>query len=71
MSENNAPIRGKCTWWRESERDEDRWDVRVKPADRRVDCTCFVEGTWWTVTRAEVPPDCPQRLSCRYYIKNG
>jgi hypothetical protein len=66
-----ASVRGKCAYWRETRSDEDRWDKRVKRADRRVDCTCFVEGHVWTVTFGTVPPDCPKRDHCRYYVKTG
>lgn len=71
MPDVNAPIRGKCTWWREAMKDEDRWDITLKEPHKRVDCTCFVEGKWWTFTNAEIPADCPERLHCRYYIKCG
>jgi hypothetical protein len=66
-----APIKGKCTYWREKLNVDDEWDTRVKKAERRVDCTCFVEGRGWVVTVATIPSDCPARLTCRYYIKNG
>ncbi|TLM99236.1 MAG: hypothetical protein FDZ75_00560 [Actinobacteria bacterium] len=68
--EGYAPIKGKCTWWREMPNEEDRWDVRLKEHERRVYCSCFVEGKGWTVTRADVPSDCPDARHCRYYIKN-
>jgi len=65
-----SPIRGKCTWWREHDVDEDTWDTRLRESEKRVQCWCFVEGRTWTVTRADVPPDCPDARHCRYYIKH-
>lgn len=64
-----SPIRGKCTYWRERANDDDQWDTRIKRDDRRVDCSCFVEGKIWTCTASTIPSDCPDRRSCRYYIK--
>lgn len=64
-----VPVRGKCTYWREQLNGEERWDTRIKSADRRVECTCFVEGDIWTVTVGTVPSDCPKRHHCRYYVK--
>jgi len=40
----NAPIKGKCVWWREFPNEEDTYNVRVKEHDKRVNCSCFVEG---------------------------
>lgn len=71
MTDSNAPIRGKCTWWREHMLDDDRWDITIKEPDKRVECSCFVEGKWWEYRKADVPTDCPLRLHCRYYIKSG
>ena len=71
MSDGFAPIRGKCTFWRERLYDDDRYDSRIKKADRRVECSCFVEGKAWQVTVTTVPEDCPDKLHCRYYIKHG
>jgi len=68
MSSAYAPIKGKCTWWRERPVEEDIWDTRLKQAERRVHCSCFVEGFYWAVKCAEVPEDCPDRRRCRYYI---
>ena len=65
-----APLRGKCTWWREIPRDEDRYDVTLKVEQRRVLCTCFVEGYRWEFPSTEVPAECPRANSCRYYIKS-
>lgn len=64
-----APVRRKCMYWRERLSDEDRWDTRIKPEDRRVECTCFVEGFGWSVTVSTLPEDCPERRRCRYYIR--
>jgi hypothetical protein len=70
-AEEYHPIRGKCTWWRERLVDEDRWDITLKAGQRRVECSCFVEGHLYTWPRNEVPPDCPDNRRCRYYIKVG
>lgn len=70
MSDAYTPIRGKCTWWRELDDDEDQWDVRLKEFERRVHCSCFVEGKAWTWARQDLPADCPEYRHCRYYIKN-
>lgn len=66
-----APIKGKCRWWREFPNDEDTHDPRLKEGQKRVYCSCFVEGKGWTVTKDEVPSDCPEARACRYYIKNS
>lgn len=65
-----APIPNKCKWWREMANEEDRCDPRLKVGQRRVDCTCFVEGDYWVYTADEVPTDCPNARPCRYYIKH-
>lgn len=65
-----APIKGKCVWWREFPVEEDRWNVRLKPDEKTVSCSCFVEGRGWIFKRVEVPGDCPEKRACRYYIKN-
>ncbi|MDH4139094.1 MAG: hypothetical protein OEV43_00815 [Coriobacteriia bacterium] len=65
-----SPIRGKCTWWREIPSEEDAHDLRVKAPDKRVNCSCFVEGEYWIHRSADVPSDCPNARSCRYYIKH-
>lgn len=70
MSSAFTPIKGKCTWWRESAIDEDTWDARIKDAEKRVQCSCFVEGLGWTYAKAELPDDCPDRRRCRYYIRH-
>lgn len=64
-----SPIRGKCVWWREVEDVEDRFDINVKSADKRVDCSCFIEGFQWVFPASEVPSECPQCRGCRYYVK--
>jgi len=66
-----SPIRGKCTWWREMPHQEDAHNVRMKPAEKRITCSCFVEGDLWNFPGAEVPADCPKWRHCRYYIKHG
>jgi hypothetical protein len=69
VGDTYAPVRGKCTWWRERFVEEDEYNVRLKAGERRVNCTCFVEGKAWTVSADEVPSDCPENKHCRYYIK--
>jgi hypothetical protein len=71
MSDGYAPIRKKCTYWRERRNEDDRWDPRTAKDDKRVECSCFVEGKLWLLTAATVPSDCPDRRHCRYYIKNA
>jgi hypothetical protein len=66
-----APIRHKCFYWREQLHYDDQYDMRVKKGQRRVVCTCFVEGDTWTYTEDDVPSDCPQKMHCRYYIHFG
>lgn len=64
-----TPVKGKCLYWREALNEDERWNVRLKPEQRHVDCTCFVEGDLWQFLIGEVPEDCPTKRSCRYYIK--
>lgn len=66
-----APIRGKCFYWRERAHDDDLYDTRVKKGQRRVNCSCFVEGHQWTYTEETVPSDCPDNRHCRYFIYFG
>lgn len=66
-----APIPKKCFYWREHPNDDDMFDVRIKKGQRRVDCSCFVEGDRWEFTESTVPPDCPDKVHCRYYIYFG
>lgn len=70
MADAYMPIKGKCTWWREKSVEDDIYDSRVKDEHKRVACSCFVEGLGWIFERADVPSDCPQSRSCRYYIKH-
>ncbi|MDO8916044.1 MAG: hypothetical protein Q7W16_08190, partial [Coriobacteriia bacterium] len=65
MSDAYAPIKKKCTYWREHRSDDDRFDSRIKAADKRVECSCVVEGKAWQVTASTIPSDCPDRLHCR------
>ena len=64
-----APVKGKCTYWREALNVEDEFDVTVKRPDKRVECSCFVEGHRWSHTVSTIPADCPKKLQCRYYIR--
>lgn len=64
-----SPVRGKCVWWREVPNTEDVWDLNVKPADKRMECSCFVEGYRWTFITVELPADCPKANNCRYFVK--
>ncbi len=65
-----APIKGKCMWWRELPVDDDVWDTRLTPEEKRISCSCFVEGKGWMYETAELPLDCPDRRHCRYYIRH-
>lgn len=69
MSDGYTPVKGKCTWWREAPMQDDIFDVRLKEHEKRVYCSCFVEGRGWTYARADIPENCPENLHCRYYIK--
>lgn len=62
-------IRGKCVWWREVSNAEDAFDLGVKPDNKRVECSCFVEGYQWTFITVEVPAECPRSRTCRYFVK--
>jgi len=66
-----APIKGKCTWWREFPNEEDRFDSALRDSDRRVECVCFVEGDAWEYKFKDVPDDCPFYRRCRYHIRSG
>lgn len=70
MSEGYLPIKGKCTWWREMPLDEDRWNARIRDHEKRVACTCFVEGKGWIYARWELPEECPDSRRCRYYVRH-
>lgn len=63
-----SQVRGKCRFWRERLEEEDRFDSEVKPRDRRVHCSCFVEGIAWEVTVGTVPAECPLWYRCRYHM---
>ena len=71
MRDIYAPIPGKCMWWREVPNETDIHDRMLKASDKRVDCTCFVEGKAWTFKECEVPIECPEHRYCRYYIKGA
>jgi hypothetical protein len=71
MIDAYAPIKGKCIWWRERPDDDDLWDGRIAAGDKRVDCSCFVEGMGWTFRHADVPVDCPENRRCRYFIRHS
>jgi hypothetical protein len=71
VTDGYSPIRGKCNYWRERPHEDDRWDMTVKAPDKRIECSCFVEGKVWYATASTIPPDCPERFHCRYYIKHG
>ncbi|MDA3936350.1 MAG: hypothetical protein PF636_05725 [Actinomycetota bacterium] len=66
-----TPIKGKCNWWRENLMEDDRYDTSIKDDDKRVACSCFVEGFFWEYRAADVPSNCPQNRSCRYYIRHS
>lgn len=63
------PVKGKCLWWREFPSEEDRFDRGLEPGQRRVHCTCYVEGDGWDYMARDVPVDCPEGRRCRYHIK--
>lgn len=65
-----TPIKGKCKWWREQLHGEDEFDTSLKLAEKRVVCTCFVEGHYWLHLVDDVPADCPNYRHCRYYIRH-
>jgi hypothetical protein len=71
MRDGFAPIGHKCTYWRERSSEDDRFDFSVKKDDKRVECSCFLEGRAWPATESTVPRDCPERLHCRYYIRHA
>lgn len=70
MSDGYTPIRGKCTWWRESAMDDDKYATRIKEEDKRWVCSCFVEGMGWTYKKSEIPADCSLAKHCRYWIRH-
>ena len=69
MTDPFAPIRGKCVWWREMPNEEDLYDSDLKSPQKRIECSCFVEGYQWTFVAAEVPAQCPRERECRYFVK--
>lgn len=71
MADAYTPIKGKCTWWREMSREDDIYDSRLTSEQKRVTCSCFVEGKGWVFERGELPSDCPDSKSCRYYIRHS
>jgi hypothetical protein len=70
VSDGYTPIKGRCIWWRERAVEEDAYETRLKEEQKRVNCSCFVEGKGWVVPRCEVPADCPESRHCRYYIRH-
>jgi hypothetical protein len=67
--DGQTQVVGKCHYWRECMNEDDRWDADIKYAAKRVRSTCFIEGTQWDSTTADLPADCPDSLTCRYYVK--
>jgi len=67
--DGQTQVRGKCQYWRERMHDDDRWDIDLKRDQKRVRCTCFVEGTFWDADVATLPDDCPSRYACRYHVQ--
>ena len=66
-----VPVKGKCTWWREIPNEEDRHDISLRANKKRVECVCVVEGRTWQHIAKDVPSDCPDGRSCRYYVKHA
>lgn len=66
-----APIRGKCVWWREFAHADDVWDARLKDEEKRIECSCFVEGHGWVFEKRDLPAECPNARACRYYVKGN
>lgn len=66
-----SPIKGKCRFWREAPEVDDQYNTLIKKGDKRVLCTCFVEGDMWVMPVKDTPSDCPKLYKCRYYIKTG
>jgi len=67
--DGQTQVIGKCHYWRERMLDDDRWDTDVKYPDKRVKCSCFIEGTQWDTTVGELPSECPEERSCRYHVR--
>lgn len=68
MNDPYSRVPGKCVWWREMPNAEDWSNPNVKPAEKRVGCSCFIEGFQWTFVTAEIPAECPKSRSCRYFV---
>jgi hypothetical protein len=62
-------VRGKCQFWREQLVEADRYDTGIKARDRRVHCSCFIDGHVWETTVKTLPESCPLCYRCRYYIR--
>lgn len=62
-------VRGKCQFWREHMVDADRFDTAMKPRDRRIQCSCFIDGFTWNATVRTLPESCPLHYRCRYFIR--
>lgn len=71
VSDGFTPISGKCTWWRERAVEEDVWSPRLRAEEKRVNCSCFLEGYVWTVQRQEIASECPRNRMCKYYIRHS
>jgi hypothetical protein len=67
-NDSYSPIRGKCVWWREVPHADDTFDSRLKDSEKRVECSCFVEGFGWVFETKDVPAECPNHRACRYYV---
>lgn len=67
--DGQTQVRGKCQYWRERMSEEDRWDSDIKASQKRVRCSCFIEGTQWDATAGTLPEDCPDALTCRYHVR--
>ena len=71
MTDSYSQVKGKCIWWRETPNVEDAHDIDIKAPDKRIECSCFVEGYRWELPRAEVPKDCPNARKCRYFVSGA
>ena len=65
----NSAVRGKCVWWREKPNEEDAENSRLHASERRIDCSCFVEGFLWEFAIDDLPRECPEARKCRYYAR--
>lgn len=66
-----SPVKGKCQFWREYPEEDDRYNTSIKFDNKRVRCSCWVDGDQWLVTNATIPADCPRKFECRYYISTS